>query len=159
MRVSVNYEENLPIDVQKAFDITMQWLQNQHKVKIKISTPPTSIEAKQGTMMTNTGHDPNWKKRIRINFYSMEGNQTLIRVEATPLARNIFRVEKLKQSWYNGLFSHLFSLLNTLGKTSKQETILEPNIIQGLKIKYCSYCGKKIEEAITICSDCGTKIE
>ncbi|MFX1593035.1 MAG: zinc-ribbon domain-containing protein [Promethearchaeota archaeon] len=137
----------------------MQWLNGQYKAKIKTSSPPIFIEAKQGTMMTNTGHDPNWKKRIRINFYSMEGNQTLIRVEATPLSRNIFRVEKLKLSWYNGLFSHLFSLLNTFGRTSSEETILDPNIIQGIKIKYCSYCGKKIEEDITICSDCGTKIE
>lgn len=150
------YEETLQIDTQKAFDLTMQWLTTQRKAKIKKSTPPTYIEAKQGTMMANTGHNPNWKKRIRINFYTLEGNQTLIRVEAIPLARTIFRVEKLKQSWYNGLFSHLFSLLQTFGKTSKQE---EPSIVQGLKIKYCSYCGKKLEEGEKICPTCGTEIE
>ncbi len=156
MRINVNYEEKLRINIQKAFDITMQWLTTQHKAKIKTSTPPTYIEAKQGTMMTSTGHDPNWKKRIRINFYNLEGNQTLIRVEAIPLARNIFRVEKLKQSWYNGLFSHLFSLLNTFGEVSKKE---EPIMVQGLKVKYCSYCGNKLEEAEKICPICGTEIE
>jgi len=156
MKINIVYEETLQIDAQKAFDLTTQWLSSQHKAKIKTSTPPTFIEAKQGTMMTNTGHDPNWKKRIRINFYNLEGNQTLIRVEAIPLARTIFRVEKLKQSWYNGLFSHLFSLLITYGKTSIKE---EPSIVQGLKIKYCSYCGKKLEEAKKICPTCGTEIE
>jgi hypothetical protein len=155
MKVNVVYEEKLQINAQKAFDITMQWLSGQHKAKIKTSTPPTFIDAKQGTMMTNTGHDPNWKKRIRINFYTLEGNQTLVRVEAIPLARNIFRVEKLKQSWYEGLFSHLFSLFNTYGETSRQEKKVEPKIIQGLKIVYCSYCGKQVEENAKICPSCG----
>lgn len=159
MRISVIYEEKLQIDVQKAFDLTFQWLNGQYKAKIKKSTPPTFIEAKQGTMMTNTGHDPNWKKRIAINFYTLEEDQTLIRVEATPLARNIFRVEKLKQSWYNGLFSHLFSLLSTYRQSSKIEKVIEPDMIQGIKIKYCSYCGKKIEENAKICSNCGIDLE
>ena len=159
MKVSVIYEETLQIDTQKAFDLTMQWLTTQRKAKIKISTPPIYIEAKQGTMMANTGHNPNWRKRIRINFYTLEGNKTLIRVEAVPLARTIFRVEKLKQSWYNGLFSHLFSLLNTFDKTSKQEKIREPNIVQGLEVKYCSYCGKKIDETAKICPSCGIEIQ
>ncbi len=137
----------------------MQWLRSQHKAKIKTSNPPTFIEAKQGTMMTNTGHDPNWKKRIRINFYDLEGTKTLIRVEATPLARNIFRVEKLKQSWYDGLFSHLFSLLQTYRESLKLKTTLKPDIIQGFKLKYCIYCGKQIDEAAKICPSCGIEIE
>jgi hypothetical protein len=159
MRVSVVYEEKLNIDNQKAFEITMQWLTSQHKAKIKVSTPPTFIEAKQGTLMTNTGRDPNWKKRIKINFYTLEGNQTLIRVEAIPLARTIFRVEKLKQSWYNGLFSHLFSLLQTIRTSPTQEPSLQTTFIQGLEIKYCSYCGKQIEETVKICPSCGIEIE
>lgn len=146
MKVNVVYEEKLSIDVQKAFDTALQWLKGQYKAKIKTSSPPTFIEAKQGTMMTNTGHDPNWKKRILINFYNLEGNQALIRVEAIPLARNIFRVEKLKQSWYNGLFSHLFSLLSTLGESSTQQNVQEAKIIQGSQIRYCSYCGKKLKK-------------
>ncbi|MFX0000977.1 MAG: zinc ribbon domain-containing protein [Candidatus Hodarchaeota archaeon] len=152
------YEEKLQIGAQKAFDLTMQWLRGQYKSKIKTSNPPIFIEAKQGTMMTNTGHDPNWKKRIMINFYTLEGNQTLIRVEAIPLARTVFRVEKLKQSWYNGLFSHLFSLLKTVGPSVKQNRIPEPNVIQGLKIKYCKYCGNKIDEEARICPICGIDI-
>jgi len=103
MKVNVIYEETLQIPISKAFELAMQWLNSQHKAKIKKSTPPTFI----GTMMTNTGHDPNWKKRIRINLYDLNNSKTLIRVEAHPLSRNILRVEKLKQSWYNGLFSHL----------------------------------------------------
>ncbi|UCC18428.1 MAG: zinc ribbon domain-containing protein [Promethearchaeota archaeon] len=149
------YEEKFRIGPQKAFDLTMQWLSTQHKAKIKTSMPHTFIEAKQGTLMTNTGRDPNWKKKILINFYELEGNQTLIRVEATPIGRTVFRVDKLKQSWYNGLFSHLFSLLNTYA--TKQEKIAGPSVIQGLKIKYCSYCGKKIEETAKICPSCGVE--
>ncbi|MDX1798920.1 MAG: zinc ribbon domain-containing protein [Candidatus Lokiarchaeia archaeon] len=159
MRLNIVYEEKLHIDANNAFDLTLQWLRGQYKAKIKISTPPTFIEAKQGTMMTNTGHDPNWKKRIIINFYTLEGNQTLVRVEATPLARNIFRVEKLKQSWYEGLFSHLFSLLQTYGQSSKQEKVKESNVIQGSKVKYCTYCGNKLEENVKICPSCGIQIE
>lgn len=159
MRINVIYEEKLEIDVHKAFDLTIQWLNGQYKSKIKRSTPPKFIEAKQGTMMTNTGHDPNWKKRIRINFYTLEGNQTLIRVDATPLARNVFRVEKLKQSWYNGLFSHLFSLLSTYGQSLNQDKIIDSNVAIGIKIKYCSYCGKKIEEGVKVCPNCGIEIE
>ncbi len=159
MRVNVIYEERLQLNIQKAFDLTKQWLSSQHKAKIKVSNPPTFLEAKQGTMMTNTGHDPNWKKRIRINLYDLEGTKTLIRVEAMPLARTIFRVEKLKQSWYDGLFSHLFSLLQTYRESSKLEETLKPEIIQGSKLKYCTYCGKKIDEAAKICPSCGIEIE
>ena len=153
------YEDSFQIDVKNAFDLTMQWLLGQHKAKIKESTPSKYIEAKQGTMMTNTGHDPNWKKRIRINFYELEGKKTLIRVEATPLARNIFRVEKLKQSWYNGLFSHLFSLLQTYRESSQLVETLKPEIIQGSKLKYCTYCGKQIDEVAKICPSCGIEIK
>ncbi len=117
MKVTVIYEETLQISIDKAFELAMQWITSQHKAKIKKHTPPTFIEAKQGTMNTNTGHDPNWKKRIRINFYDLKNNKILIRVEATPLSRTILRVEKLKQSWYNGLFSNLFSLLERIEET------------------------------------------
>ncbi|MFX1391072.1 MAG: zinc ribbon domain-containing protein [Promethearchaeota archaeon] len=158
MKVNVTYEEKLQIPANKAFNLTMQWLNGQYKSKIKISTPHTYIEAKQGTMMTNTGHDPNWKKRIRINFYELEGNKTLIRVEAMPLARNVFRIEKLKQSWYNGLFIHLFSLLGTIGLSSKAEEKLNDEVIKGKKVIFCSYCGKKIDETAKICPNCGSDI-
>jgi len=159
MRARVIYEENIQIDVRKAFYLTMQWLSGQHKAKIKTSSPPTFIEAKQGTMMTKTGHDPNWKKRIRINFYDLGGNKTLIRVDATPLARNVFRVEKLKQSWFEGLFSHLFSLLHTSGTQSKTETTVEPDIEGKVEIKYCPNCRKRVEEKISICPACGIEID
>ncbi|MHA1985833.1 MAG: zinc-ribbon domain-containing protein [Promethearchaeota archaeon] len=159
MRVNVIYEENLQIPVEKAFDLTMQWLSSQHKAKIKVSTPPKFIDAKQGTMMTNTGHDPNWKKRIRISFYDLEGKNTLVRVEATPLSRNILRVEKLKQSWYDGLFSHLFSLLQSVELKGKPEGVVEVNYNQYPAIKYCPNCGKKIEKKTLICSACGIEID
>jgi len=92
-------------------------------------------------MMANTGHDPNWKKRIRINLYDLNNRKTLIRVEASPLARNILRVEKLKQSWYNGLFSHLFTLLRTIEETTIHEVLL-PNIDAKSQ---CYNCGNKME--------------
>ena len=75
MKVNVIYEETIQIPVNNAVELAMQWLTSQHKAKIKKSTPPTFIEAKQGTMMTNTGHDPNWKKRIRINLYDLNNNK------------------------------------------------------------------------------------
>jgi hypothetical protein len=159
MRVNVIYEENLLIPAGKAFDLSMQWLNSQHKAKIKESTPPKFIDAKQGTMMTSTGHDPNWKKRIRISFYELEGGYTLVRVEATPLSRNIMRVEKLKQSWYEGLFSHLFSLLRSIEKEFQPESPVENSSGTHPKIKYCPNCGKKIEENIVICSGCGIEID
>ncbi|MFX1529954.1 MAG: zinc ribbon domain-containing protein [Promethearchaeota archaeon] len=158
MKINVMYEENFKLDVKKAFDLTMQWLLNQHKIKIKESTPSKYIEAKQGTMMTNTGHDPNWKKRIRINFYELEGNNILIRVEAAPIARNIFRLEKLKQSWFDGLFSHLFSLLHTIGKQQKSDMIQKSNFEVIESSKFCPHCGKKVEEKTLICPDCGNNL-
>ena len=48
-----------------------------------------------------------------INFYELEGSKTLIRVEVISLAWNTFRVKKLKQSLYDGLFSHILPLLQT----------------------------------------------
>ncbi|MFX0178421.1 MAG: zinc ribbon domain-containing protein [Candidatus Hodarchaeota archaeon] len=129
-------------------------VKNQHKAKIKKTIEPTFIEAKQGTMMTNTGHDPNWKKRIRINFYDLEGLKTLVRIEAAPLARNIFRVEKLKQSWFEGLFSHLFTLLHTV-ETSRALSI-KPKT--EYKIANCPNCGKKIDDYAKICPMCGIDI-
>jgi hypothetical protein len=158
MKPNVIYEEKLQITTKRAFDLSMQWLSGLYKVKIKISTPHTFIEAKQGTMMTHSGHDPNWKKRIRINFYELDENNTLIRVEATPLARTIFRIEKLKKSWYNGLFIHLFSLLGTVGQSSKVDQVINNEIIKGQEVNYCSYCGKKIEETTKICPYCGSNL-
>ena len=153
MKINVMYEDSFQIDVKKAFDLTMQWLLGQHKAKIKESIPSKYIEAKQGTMMTNTGHDPNWKKRIRINFYELEGKKTLIRVEATPLARNIFRIEKLKQSWFDGLFSKLFSLLHNFGKQAKPEINLQ------FDTRYCDYCKEEIDKDAKFCPFCGIKID
>lgn len=159
MRVNVVYEENFQLNVNKAFEITIQWLKSQYKAKIKVSTPPKYIEAKQGTMMTNTGHDPNWKKKIGITFYELDRERTLLRVEATPLARNIFRVEKLKESWFKGLFSHLFSLLRSLGKESKSEVGLRSAFESKDNFRYCPNCGERIEEKIIICPACGVNID
>ncbi len=158
MRTNVIYEENLQISINQAYDITLQWLNSQYKAKIKESISPNFIDAKQGTMMTNTGHDPNWKKRIRVSFYELEGSRALIRVETRPLSRNILRVEKLKQSWYDGLFIHLFSLLRTVGKDSQPEIIAKIKSEEQPNIKYCSNCGKKIEKKAIICSSCGIEI-
>jgi len=154
MNVNVLYEETFQISIEKAFELAMQWINSQHKVKIKKSTPPTFIEAKQGTMMANTGHDPNWKKRIRINLYDLNNRKTLIRVEASPLARNILRVEKLKQSWYNGLFSHLFTLLRTIDETTTHE-VLSTNLDAKSQ---CYNCGNKIDKDTLICPSCGIEI-
>ena len=148
MNVNLVYEETVPINIQKAFEITLQWLKGTHKPKIKKIVAPNFIEAKQGTIMTNSGHDPNWKKRIRISFYDIEGKQTLLRLEASPLSRNIVRIEKLKRSWYDRLFFQLFSLLQSVGTHSKNE----------VATKICQYCGAKIEEHLEICPKCDTPL-
>ena len=154
MKVNVIYEETLQIPTTKIYELAMQWLSSQHKAKIKKSTPPTFIEAKQGTMMTNTGHDPNWKKRVRINLYDLNDGKTLIRVEASPLSRNILRVEKLKQSWYNGLFSHLFTLLRTIEETTPPKALSTE-----LNAKsQCSNCGNKVDKDTIICPNCGIDV-
>jgi hypothetical protein len=153
LKATVYYEEKLRININKAFDLTLQWLKGQYKVNIKQTSPPTFIMAKQGTMMTNTGHDPNWKKRINITLYNIDGEHTLIQLDATPLARTIFRVEKLKQSWFDGLFSKLFSLLQNYGKRVEEVSEIEDNI------KYCNYCREKINKDAKFCPFCGVKIE
>ena len=154
MKVNVIYEETLQIPTTKVFELAMQWLSSQYKAKIKKSTPPTFIEAKQGTMMTNTGHDPNWKKRVRINLYDLNNSKILIRVEASPLSRNILRVEKLKNSWYDGLFSHLFTLLRTIEETTPIE-VLSTNRDNK---SYCNNCGNKIDKDTKICPHCGIDV-
>ncbi len=154
MNVTVIYEETLQIPIDKAFELAMQWITGQHKAKIKKHTPPTFIEAKQGTMNTNTGHDPNWKKRIRINFYDLKNNKTLIRVEATPLSRTIRRVDKLKNSWYNGLFSNLFSLLERIEESSPPKALPK----QKSEALHCHNCGNKIDKDTIICPACGIEI-
>lgn len=108
--------------------------------------------------MTNPGHNPNWKKRIRVSFYELGGSKKLIRVEAKPLSRNILRVEKLKQSWYDGLFSHLFSLLRSVEKVSQPDIIAEIKSEEQPNIKYCPNFGQKIEKKAVICSTCGIEI-
>jgi len=154
MNVTVIYEETLQIPIARAFELAMQWITGQHKAKIKKYTTPTFIEAKQGTMNTNTGHDPNWKKRIRINFYDLKNNKTLIRVEATPLSRTILRVEKLKNSWYNGLFSNLFSLLKKIEESPPPKVL--PKQIN--EVMHCHNCGNKIDKDTIICPSCGIEI-
>jgi len=154
MNVNVTYEKTLQIPIDKAYELSMQWLSSQHKAKIKKYTPPTFIEAKQGTMMTNTGHDPNWKKRVRINFYDLKNGKTLIRVEATPLSRTILRVDRLKNSWYNGLFSNLFSLLERIEETTPPKT-LPKQVNQAL---HCHNCGNKVDKDAIICPSCGIEI-
>ncbi|NVM45737.1 MAG: zinc ribbon domain-containing protein [Candidatus Lokiarchaeota archaeon] len=154
MNVNVIYEETLQIPVDKAFELSIQWVSSQHKAKIKKSNLPTFIETKQGTMNTNTGHDPNWKKRIRINIYDLENGKSLIRVEATPLSRTIFRVDKLKESWYNGLFSSLFSLLE------RMTIVIPPKTLPKQKIEalHCHNCGNKIDKEAKICPNCGIDV-
>jgi hypothetical protein len=159
IKTTVRYENRFAIEIEKAFNLTKQWLASQHKAKIKKSTPSSLIEAKQGTMMTNTGHDPNWKKRISISFYQLELNKTLIRIEATPLARNIFRIEKLKKSWYNGLFSHLFSLLQGAQETRIKVEELKVDDMTRKKTKYCPNCGKEIDKDAVICPRCGIDLK
>ncbi|TFG19324.1 MAG: hypothetical protein EU533_06880 [Promethearchaeota archaeon] len=149
MNVNLVYEENIPINIQRAFDLSLQWLKGTHKAKIKKFTSPTYIEAKQGTMMTNSGHDPNWKKRIRMSFYDIEGKQTLLRLQASPLSRNVIRVQKLKRSWYDGLFFQLFSLLQSVGVQTNEKEITT---------KICQYCGAKIEEKLETCPKCNTQL-
>ena len=158
MKVNVIYEKSLHIDIEKAYDLALQWLESQYKAKIKTTSRPTFIEAKQGTMMTNTGHDPNWKKRIRISFYELADGETLIRVETTPLARNVLRVEKLKRSWYEGLFSHLFSLFHTAGDESQSKVTEKTDPVEKSKVKYCTNCGKRIDDESIICPLCGIDI-
>lgn len=154
MNITVNYEDTLQLNINKAYEVALQWIEHQHKAKIKKISQPTFIEAKQGTMMTNTGHDPNWKKRIRINLYDLGGVKTVVRIDASPIARNVFRVERLKQSWFEGLFSHLFSLLHTLETPLTQQT--QSKIEH--KIHHCPNCGKKIDEYTKICPMCGIDI-
>ncbi|MCJ7650565.1 MAG: hypothetical protein MUP85_18295 [Candidatus Lokiarchaeota archaeon] len=150
MNVNVTYEEKVPLNIEKTYEITLQWLNGTHKAKIKKLNPPRFIEAKQGTMMANSGHDPNWKKKIRFNLFELEGNQTLVRIEATPLSRNVLRVEKLKRSWYDGLFSHLFTLLHSISSQTISKKILT---------RVCQFCGSKIEDDIARCHSCGTFLE
>jgi len=155
MKVTVSYEKYFDIELNKAFELTLQWLNSQHKVKIKKSSPPSFIEVKQGTMMTNTGHDPNWKKLIRISFYSLEKTNTLVRIQATPLSRTIFRVDKLKQSWYDGLFSYLFSILQKAQESAGKKEIIKMKPITQATKKCCSNCGKQIDKDAVICPRCG----
>ncbi|MEJ2296466.1 MAG: zinc ribbon domain-containing protein [Candidatus Lokiarchaeota archaeon] len=159
MRATVNYENRFNINIEKAFNLTSQWLSSQYKAKIKKSRPHSFIEAKQGTMMTNTGHDPNWKKRIRINFYQLEQNKTLIKIEAMPLARNILRIEKLKRSWYNGLFSHLFSILQNAQENPGDKSSLKTYDQKNIDTKYCTNCGSKVDMDAVICPKCGVDIK
>jgi len=93
IRNSVSYDEQFNLTIEKAYDLTNQWLNNQFKVKIKRILPLQLIEAKQVTKMTNTGHDPNWRKLIRISFYKIQERTVHIRIEAIPLAKTIFRIE------------------------------------------------------------------
>lgn len=154
MNVTVTYEETLQIPIDIAFELAMQWITGQHKAKIKKYTSPTFIEAKQGTMNTNTGHDPNWKKRIRINFYDLKNNKTLIWMEAMPLSRTILRVDKLKQSWYKVLFSNLFSLLEKIEENPPPEALPK----QKSEALHCRNCGNKIDKDTIIYPSCGIEI-
>ncbi len=44
MKGNVSFEEKVQLNIQKAFDVTAQWLRSQHKAKIKKSQPPSFIE-------------------------------------------------------------------------------------------------------------------
>ena len=109
--------------------------------------------------MTNTGHDPNWRKLIRISFYKIQERTVHIRIEAIPLARTIFRIEKLKESWYYGLFLGLFSILQEAQEIQGPQEILKDQKVD-LKTSYhCQNCGKKIDENMYYCTNCGTKLQ
>jgi ribosomal protein S27AE len=166
-KATVNYEDTLKLPIEKVYEVSVQWLQGQHKAKVgKKSRAPNFIIAKQGTMMTSSGFDPNWKKQIRMNLFEVDGDKTLIQIEATILSRNIRtkHIEKLKQAWWNGLFSNLFSLLVKMEggrkeKAPKLEPTYKPEEVVELKAKFCPSCGKKLEEKITICPSCGVEVD
>ena len=167
-KVSVEYEDTINLPINKVYDLSYQWLEGQHKAKIgRKSNPPFLIIAKQGTIMTNSGFDPNWKKALRINFFDIEGQKTLVRLQATILSRNIRtkHIEKLKQAWWNGLFSSLFSLLVQMEGGTKKDTptptpiAIMPAQATTSKARFCPNCGQKLEESITICPSCGVEVE
>ena len=167
MKFTVNYEENIQIPIKKVYDLTIQWLNSQQNPKIKTANVPTLIDAIQGTEMPDIGYDPNWKKQIRINLFDMQGEQTLVRVEATILSRNIrtSHIEKLKLAWWNGLFSGLFSMLVKMegGLRKERPQAASQSVIKQQaeepKVKFCPNCGKKLEEDISICPSCGIDLK
>ncbi|TFF85586.1 MAG: zinc ribbon domain-containing protein [Promethearchaeota archaeon] len=154
----VRYENRFKINRKKAFSLSKQWLESQRKAKIKRITENSFIKAKQGTMMANTGHDPNWKKQISISFYQLEQNETLVRIEAMPIARTIFNIDKLKRSWYNGLFSGLFTILQEAHKSEPNAISSESEAGTQLETKFCSNCGSKVDKNAVICPRCGVDI-
>jgi len=165
--VTVQYEDTVNLSIEKASNTCIQWLEGQHKAKItKKSKPPNLIIAKQGTMMANSGFDPNWKKNIRINLFDTGENQTLVRVEARILSRNIrtSHIEKLKNRWWEGLFKNLYSLLVKIegGKKEKKveaQPTFAPEEQVEIKAQFCPGCGKKIDEKVKYCPACGVEIE
>ena len=159
IRTTVSYEGKFGLDLKKAYDLTSQWLNNQYKVRIKKNFPLQLIEAKQGTKITNTGHDPNWRKLIRISFYEIQENKVHIRIEASPLARTMFRTEKLRESWYNGLFIGLFNLLHDAQDTPIEQEISNDHQQDSKSSNDCQTCGKKIDQSMYYCTNCGIKLK
>jgi hypothetical protein len=159
MRINVTYEQKFKLNSITAYNLSLQWLSTQYKSKIKITKPPNFVEAKQGTMMTNTGYDPNWKKRIKISLFEIDKDNTLVRIDANPLSRNILRVEKLKKSWFEGLFKYLFSTLQATEKTTEIDVHNDYKEMVDFQMSNCSNCGESIEKTARICPYCGIMLK
>ncbi|MHA1150716.1 MAG: hypothetical protein ACTSR8_21045 [Promethearchaeota archaeon] len=100
-KVVIEFEDIIHLPIAKTFELALQWLQGQHKARIlKKTSAPTYIEAKQGTMNTSSGFDPQWKKHLWINLFDKGGAETLVRVRALPISRNIrtSHIPKLKDA-------------------------------------------------------------
>lgn len=155
MRINVTYEQKFKLNINTVYNLSFQWLNAQYKSKIRNAKSPNFIEAKQGTMMTNTGHDPNWKKKIRISLYELDKVTTLIRIDASPLSRNILRIEKLRNSWFEGLFKYLMNTLQSAEISNPSEKNINIEIMEDSDRKKCPNCGESLELTLTICPYCG----
>jgi hypothetical protein len=64
------------------------------------------------------------------------------------------RVEKLKKSWFDGLFSHLFTLLRTIEERIPTKSLPK----QANEELHCHNCGNRVDKDTIICPSCGIEI-
>jgi len=53
IRTSVSYEGNFKLNIQKAYDLTNQWLNNQYKARIRKNFPLQFIKALNSELIKN----------------------------------------------------------------------------------------------------------
>lgn len=128
--VSVKFDEEFDLPAQMASEIIINWLFSiKAKILMKDINLPHYIVAVHGSILHIVAEDPKKKKVLHFSINPLKNNRNAVKIHleasiATP--RRKVRLESIKQSWEENLFSELWEKLRDVSK--KEVDVSQPQL-------------------------------